>query len=52
MKITKIQKELTAYGVLGGMLYGIGTKQNTSMIALYGAVLGAVGFYIGKYFKN
>ena len=46
--ITNNQKKLTAYGALGGMLFGIGTKKSTSITIIYTIVFGAIGYYIGE----
>lgn len=49
MKVTDTQKKFTTYGVLGGMLLGIGTKKNTPIILLYAVTFGIAGFYLGNY---
>lgn len=48
MALTENQKKLTAYGALGGMLLGIGTKKSTGIIVIYTLVFGAIGYYIGE----
>jgi hypothetical protein len=46
--ITENQKKLTAFGALGGMLLGIGTKKNTAITIVYTLTFGAIGYFIGE----
>jgi hypothetical protein len=42
------QKKFTTFGVLGGMLLGIGTKKSTTITIVYALTFGALGYYIGE----